>query len=120
MSEIREILAELVTVEGVRGAAVLTTDGIVVASELGDDFSDDVVVGLSSFLVATTARSLREAGMGTFHRFTLNATHGTVVLCDFGEAFVVAMTDQFADLQKCSIRVQETAAALRRVVRIEI
>ena len=67
-SEIHNVLAGLDRVRGVKGTGLLTSDGIMVASTLGEDFLDDVVAGLSSFLVSTTRRSLRDGrGAGRDH-----------------------------------------------------
>jgi hypothetical protein len=118
-NEIPDILVALNKVNGVVGSAVLTNDGMVVASLLGQGFLDDVVAGLSSFLISTTRRSLQEAGMGQFNRFVLNATHGKVVLVDIGAAFLIVLTSQFASLKHCIDAIGESAAALRRVSKIE-
>lgn len=119
-NEIPGILSALNKVNGVVGSAVLTNDGIVVASQLGQGFLDDVVAGLSSFLISTTRRSLQEAGMGQFDRFVLNATHGKVVLVDIGEAFLIVLTNQFASLKHCVGAIQEAASDLRRVSKIDV
>ena len=121
MSEINEILGELHEVSGVKGTAVLTTDGMTVASTLGEEFLSDVVAGLSSFLVSTTRRTLVDAGLGEqFTRFVMNATHGKVILLDLGEAFLVVITNQFTHLQNCLAEVQEAASKIRRVARIQM
>lgn len=120
MSEIQTILSNLNEVDGVMGSALLTKDGIMVASLLGKGFLDDVVAGLSSFLISTTSRSLGEAGMGSFSRFVLHSTHGKVILVDAGDAVLVVMTNQFAPLPSCMQSVQESAVELRRVARIQL
>ena len=121
MSQIPKILGRLEGVEGTKGAALLTTDGIMVASTLGEEFIDDVVAGLSSFLISTTRRSLADTGLdGGFSRFTLHSTHGNVVLVDLGEAYLVVITNQFAGLDTCLTEIEETAAALRRVAKIDV
>lgn len=119
-NQISDILASLNKINGVGGSAVLTNDGIVVQSQLGQGFLEDVVAGLSSFLISTTRRSLQEAGLGQFNRFVLNATHGKVVLVDIGEAFLVVLTNQFASLKHCVGAVQEAAAELRRAAKIDV
>ena len=43
-----ELLVDLRDVEGVRGCALSTNDGIIVRSELNGRFRDDVVSGLAS------------------------------------------------------------------------
>lgn len=121
MSQIQKILEKLRGVDGIKGAAVLTTDGITVAASLSEEFLDDVVAGLCSFLVSTTMRSIKEAGMsGAFSRFTLNATHGKVVLVELGEAYLVVLTNQFANLDACASDVDQAATKLRRVSKIQL
>ena len=121
MSQIPKILGKLDQVSGVKGTALLTNDGMMVASTLGEEFLDDVVAGLSSFLISTTKRSLRDAELGDrFSRFVLNSTHGKVVLLDVGEAFLVVITNQFTNLQACLTEVQEAAAKLRKVAKIQV
>ncbi len=121
MSQIAKILQKMGDVDGIKGTAVLTGDGIMVASTLGEEFLDDVVAGLSSFLITTTRRSLGEAGMPTaFSRFTLNSTHGKVVLVELGEAFLVVITNQFADLDRCYVDIDAAAKKLRKVSKIQV
>jgi predicted regulator of Ras-like GTPase activity (Roadblock/LC7/MglB family) len=121
MSQIAKVLDKLDKVSGVKGTALLTSDGMMVASTLGEEFLDDVVAGLSSFLISTTRRSLRDAALGDrFTRFVLNSTHGKVVITDLGEAFLVVITNQFTDLQGCLAEVQAAAAKLRKIAKIEV
>lgn len=121
MSEIQKILLRLDKISGVKGTALLTSDGMMVASTLGEEFLDDVVAGLSSFLISTTRRSLAEAELGgRFSRFVLNSTHGKVILLDLSESFLVVITNQFTNLQSCLIEVQDAASEIRQVARIQV
>lgn len=99
MREIDVLLEELSAQQCVRGCAVVTSDGIAVASRLHDRFREDVVVGLTSFLVQTTRRALDEAEDDpVLDRFVLHATHGKILNASLGDAWLVAITDQFARL----------------------
>ena len=121
MSEIHAILAKLGEVKDVKGIGLLTLDGIIVASTLGEEFLEDVVAGLSSFLISTTRRALVEAGLGdNLTRFVLNSTHGKVVLLNVGDAFLVVITSQFADLPSCLVEIQNAGSNIRRVARMEV
>ncbi|MEM7201619.1 MAG: roadblock/LC7 domain-containing protein [Planctomycetota bacterium] len=121
MSQINTVLGKLDKLEGVKGTALLTTDGMMVASTLGEEFLDDVVAGLSSFLISTTRRSLADASLSDrFDRFVLNSTHGKVIIIDLGESFLVVITNQFSDLRPCLEGVQRAAADLRRIAKIHI
>ena len=119
-NEIENILTSIGEVRGVVGSAVLTNDGMVVASQLGPGVLDDVVAGMSSFLIATTRRALQEAGMEQFNHFVLNATHGKVVLVDIGEAYLIVLTNQFASIADGMPVIERAAEDLREAARIEV
>ena len=120
MNAITEIIEDLSKITGVKGCAVVTSDGIMVASELAERFPEDVVAGLTSFLISTTRRSLAEGGLGRFRRFVMNCTHGKVVLCDAGDACLVALTDQFARIEDCLPAIEAASERLRDVVKIQL
>ena len=63
-----------------RGAAVVTADGLVAASSVATGLDPEVISGLASYLMMTTNRSLGEGGYGACTRLMLNATHGKAVL----------------------------------------
>ncbi len=116
MTTIKDILAELASVSGICGTALVTSDGMMVESVLRRRFADDVVAGLASFLVSTTRRAVGKAGR--LDRFTVHSTNGKLVLTDVGEAFLVAIADQFADLDPMMVEIDEAARRLRRIATI--
>ncbi len=118
MNSIQEILDSLKQAPGVKGAALVTGDGIVVASALGLELNSDVVAGLTSFLVTTTRRSLQEGGFGAFRRFMIQATNGKLLLLDLGESFLIVQTDQFARLDDCRDEVDQAAAAVAALSKV--
>ncbi len=118
MSAIQELLDELNLRDGVRGSALATADGIMVASALQDRFQEDVVSGLASFLVWTTRRAMGDGDV-RLDRFVMHATHGKLVIVDIGEAFLVVISDQFAPMDVLLVDIDETARLLRRKVRLE-
>ena len=114
MNAIHETLEELHRNSGIRGASVVTLDGLVAADSLDVGFSSDVVAGLASFLLMTMNRSLREGGMGECRQFMLHATHGKVVLMALDDAYLVVVFDQFADVQAVKGEIAEAAERIRR------
>jgi predicted regulator of Ras-like GTPase activity (Roadblock/LC7/MglB family) len=118
MSKIQDLLVDLRRTPGVKGAAVLTSDGLVAAESLDARFRSDVVAGLTSYLLMTTNRSLREGGLGDCSQFVLHATAGKAVFVALEQSFLVVMFDQFADLPAARKDVQEAAARIRRAARM--
>jgi predicted regulator of Ras-like GTPase activity (Roadblock/LC7/MglB family) len=120
MTTIREILDSLREVPGIKGTALVTPDGIVIASALSSTLNSDVVAGLASFLITTTRRSLTEGGLGSFNRFMVQATNGKILLMDLGDSFLIVHTDQFARLESSRMEVDEAAAEIQRLSRLSV
>lgn len=118
MSKIHEMLTELRRTPGIKGAAVLTADGLVAAESLDERYRSEVVAGLTSYLLMTTNRSLREGGLGDCSQFVLHATHGKAVFVALEQAYLVVMFDQFADLQGARQEVVDVAQRIRRSARM--
>jgi predicted regulator of Ras-like GTPase activity (Roadblock/LC7/MglB family) len=118
VNAIQELLDELREVAGVSGAAVVTSDGIMVSSVLKGRFRDDVVAGLASFLITTTRRAMGSQGNQGFSRFIMHATHGKVVLVDIQAAFLVVITDQFVDMEPLLGEVDEIGRRLARAAKL--
>jgi predicted regulator of Ras-like GTPase activity (Roadblock/LC7/MglB family) len=113
-SPIQESLVELRHAPGVKGAALVTADGLIAASSLDARFRDDVIAGLTSFLIMTTEKALQEVGMPSFMQFSLHATHGKAVIVDLEGSYLIVLLDQFADVDRCRDEIQGAAQGLRR------
>ncbi|MBK8099749.1 MAG: roadblock/LC7 domain-containing protein [Planctomycetes bacterium] len=119
MSKIQEALTELRRAPGVKGGALVTADGLMVAQSLDPRFHDEAVAGLTSFLLSTTCKSLADGGMGTCERFVLHATHGRAVFAAVEESFLVVLLDQFADFDGCKAEIDVAVQQLRRSSRLQ-
>lgn len=118
MNAMEAAISGLAQSDGVRGAAVITEDGMMVASALQGRFDLDVVAGLTSFVIATTRRVMLADGYDRLDRFVVHATHGKFVLSDIGNAFLIAITDQFVQLEPVLEVVAEATENLRRLARV--
>ena len=118
MSKIQDAIAELRHAPGVRGAAVVTADGLVAASSLATGLDPDVIAGLSSYLMMTTNRSLDEGGYGVCTKLLLNATHGKAVLVQLDDSYLVVLFDQFAEIDQADREVDEAVNRIRRASRL--
>ena len=118
MSSIQESVSDLKRVEGVKGCALVTLDGLIVAESLGNKFRGDVIAGLASYLVMTTEKVLGEGSNGSFSQFTIHAAHGKAVFEQIDEAVLVVLLDQFADLAVTQPEIKAIAQRLRRQAKI--
>ncbi len=118
MSKIHDAVGDLRRLPGVKGVAVVTSDGLVAATSLEEGLSADVVAGLSSYLMMTTNKSLAEGGLGGCARLSLHATHGKAILVDLTDSYLVVMFDQFADPMSAHKEIDEAAQRIRRASRL--
>ena len=112
MNQLQEALTGVLVTPDVRGAAVVTADGLVAASALGPELDPDALAGVASFLVVTTDRSLVEGGYGSSDRLTVRAAAGQAVLSKIGDSYLVVIYDQDADVTQID---EEAAAAVEQV-----
>lgn len=118
MSKIHDAVHELRRAPGVKGAAVLTTDGLVAAASLAEGIAIDVLAGLTSYLLMTTNRCLAEGSLGSCTQVTVHATHGKAVCVDLGDSHLVVLFDQFADVADALPEVQDASLRIRRASRL--
>ena len=118
MSKIQEAIVELRQAPGVRGAAVVTSDGLVAASSLSTGLDPDVIAGLASYLMMTTNRSLDEGGYGSATKLLLNATHGKAVFVELDDNYLVVLFDQFAEIEQADREVDQAAERIRHASRL--
>jgi len=118
MSKIHDAVAELRHAPGVKGAAVLTHDGLVAAASLDPALASEALAGLASYMLMTTNKCLAEGGMGACARLTLHATHGRAVFVDLSDSYLVVMFDQFSDVGLAKKEIDDAAARIRRASRM--
>lgn len=118
MSKIHDAVVELRRAPGIKGAMVLTADGLVAAQALDPQFGSDAVAGLTSYLLMTANRSLAEAGLPACSEFVLHATHGKAVFISLDESYLVVLLDQFADLSQTRQELRDAEQRIRRASRL--
>ncbi len=110
----KDVLQSLNQIPSVQGSMVITRDGILVASELGPNLSEDAVAALSSSLVLTLKRSLTSLDIAEVpEEIILSATQGKLVFCDLGRSFLVVVTQANLRLKEDFVDIRSSANKLR-------
>jgi predicted regulator of Ras-like GTPase activity (Roadblock/LC7/MglB family) len=118
MSKIHDAVADVRRAQGVKGAAVLTSDGLVAAASLDETLGNDALAGLASYLLMSTNKCLAEGSMGRCGRMVVHATHGKAVFVDLGDSALVVVLDQFSDVEAVRKEVDDAALRIRRASRL--
>ena len=116
----RRTLRQLNDVVGVKGSAIATKDGMIIASHLSRQLEEDVVAAMSASVILKTRRALEEHGLRHFARFTLVASHGKMVFTDTGPAFLIVVMDRNVNIGPVDIEIESAAMRIRNLGEIRI
>lgn len=113
-----EILKRLNHSVGVRGSMIVTSEGIVVASEIGQDLEEERVAAMASSVIQETQRCLNRLNLGQFSLFILTAVHGKMVFFDIGVAFLVVLAEKAINLDHTLIEIRGAAFKIKSRAKI--
>jgi uncharacterized protein len=115
-SAVRSILRALMgsTDAGIRAAAAITSDGMVIAAVLQEGVDADRFAAMSASLLALAEREIAETQRGRLKQLLIEGTEGAVLLVQAGEDAVLAVsTDPGALIGKIFISARASAEKLR-------
>lgn len=118
MSKIHDAVADVRRAAGVKGAAVVTHDGLIAAASLDETLGTDAIAGLASYLLMSTNKCLAEGSMGRCARLVVHATHGKAIFVDLGDSALVVVLDQFSDVDAARKEIDDAALRIRRATRL--
>ena len=98
---------------GVKGSMVVTSDGIVVASELHGGLREEAVAAMASSIIRQIAASLEDLELGKFVRFILTSEYGKMVFVDAGVAYLVVLADMTINLDITLLEIYGAAHRIR-------
>jgi predicted regulator of Ras-like GTPase activity (Roadblock/LC7/MglB family) len=114
-----DILKRLNRGLGIRGSMIVTADGIIVASHMGEDLDDNRVAAIASNVIQRTQHTLTEIELRKFSQFILTAVHGKMVFQDIGNAFLVVLTDKSINLDHTLIEIKGAAFKIQSRAKLE-
>jgi predicted regulator of Ras-like GTPase activity (Roadblock/LC7/MglB family) len=114
---VRETLRELNTTPGLRGSAIVTTDGVIVAAELATGTDADSFAALVSSLIAQVTANLPKLRLGRLRRAHVAASRSAFALADLGGVYLVAEVERDVEPASLEIELESAATRLRRLLR---
>ncbi len=115
---IQHTLRTLVTnTPDIEGAAVVSADGLIVASVLSTETDEDRVSAMAAALLALGERTAEELGRGTLEQMYVKGEHGYIVLMNAGSDSVLeAIAGSGAKLGMVLLEMKRAAAELARLI----
>lgn len=116
----RDTLKNLNQVVGINGSMLVTRDGMVVASELGEGLHEDAVAALAASVIRTTLKALKKIGEEGFSLFMLTASFGRLVLVDAQIAYLVVVTERTINIDGTILEMQSAVRQIQKKARITL
>ncbi len=116
----KELLKSLNEGVGIRGCLVMTRDGVVVASSLGDDLEEETVAALASSILIALMKPEKGLELGEAARFTLSAKHGRLIIEIMESLVLVVVTDKDIHLDITLLEIAGMGRRLQRMIRISV
>lgn len=101
----------------VEASALISTDGLMIASALPQDMDEDRVGAMSAALLALGERAARELARGTLERVLLQGEQGFVIMSASGpEAVLTVLARQNAKLGLVFLDIKRAAEAIVELI----
>lgn len=116
--EMVKLLKELqMTTPDIEASAVVSVDGLIIASALPADVEEDRVSAMSAAMLSLGERIAGELGRGSLDQVFVRGAEGYVLLMSVGEeAVLTALARKNAKLGLVFLDMKRTAAELARLV----
>ena len=101
----------------IEASAVVSVDGLTIASDLPADVEEDRVSAMSAAMLSLGERIAGELGRGSLDQVYIRGDHGFVILMSVGEdAVLTSLARKGAKLGLVFLDMRRTAADLTRLV----
>jgi len=115
--EIERVLKRLETVPGLEGAALVSSDGFMLASALPPEVSEDRVAAMGAAIVSIGERVNKELERGAFDMALISGSNGYTLATGAGiEAFLIVLASKNAKLGWVFLEVRRAAEELARIL----
>ena len=116
----KKLLKELNEGIGIRGSLVMTRDGVVAASCLGEELDEDALAALTSSVLLALESAPGGSPVGEAARFTLSAKHGRLIFEILESLVLVVVTDKDVQLDITLLEIAGVGRRLQRMTRISV
>ncbi len=110
-------LDELDNVQGIKGAAVVRRDGLLIASNLGQDINDDQVGAMTASTVGSGETASESLGMGEVNAVTIESKDGKLVSTGAGEEGILTiLTDSGVNMGLVKVEMEKATKKIKRIL----
>jgi hypothetical protein len=117
---LKSVLKSLCGSKGVRGALIITKDGMVIDSNVGEQYSAETLGAFMSQIAVTITNSLQGLGVKEFTRYVMQSSQMKVYIVDLGKSALIALADVDADAGEMNVALFQAANTIKKTGRIDV
>ncbi|MFW2330927.1 MAG: roadblock/LC7 domain-containing protein [Nitrospinota bacterium] len=118
MNPIKAILKRFCSIKKMRGALVITKDGLIIENHLESDAKAETLGAFMSQVAQTINNSLIVMNEESWVRYTLESNHERVYIENLGKSLLIALSEIDVDTGKINIALFQAANEIKKTGRI--
>jgi predicted regulator of Ras-like GTPase activity (Roadblock/LC7/MglB family) len=107
------ILNELAQMEGVRGVAVVSTDGLIVEAKLPQDLDPDAVAGMCATSFRNSVTSAKVLGSGKVKHVLIETETDFIIFSSIGNGFLAVVSTRKVNLGYLRIKIDKAVKEIK-------
>ncbi len=101
------------------GSAVMTPDGMVIASDLSGGYDEDALAAIGSSLIGSARKSLKGAADSRLEMMTVDGSLGKIVIVSAMKMLLLVIIDNRLEIDSTMLDIRGAADKLRRMVTLD-
>jgi len=115
--KLNEPLDSLDDVQGIKGAAVVRRDGLLIASNLGQDIDDDQVGAMTASTVGSGETASEALSMGSVDQVSIEADNGKLIATGAGDEGILAiLTEDDVNMGLVKVEMKDAVEKVKKVL----
>ena len=119
MTNIAQILQNLNKSNKIEGSMVITTEGIIISSEINIDVDKDRLAAFSSAIGLSITNSFSEIESKPFARYIINTGKWKLCFINIGKSYLIVISEFDIELTALNVELYRTADLLKKTGRLE-
>ena len=120
MITLKSALKSLCGFKGVRGALIITKDGMAIESNLSPPHNAETLAAFMSQIAVTVTNSLNGLGVKEFTRYVMQSSQSKIYIVDLGKSALIALSDLDVDAGEMNVALFQAANTIKKTGRIEV
>lgn len=117
--DIEQTLTQLNKNKHIKGSLIITQEGMVVTSALGEGQKADVFAAFYSSVGLTLLKSLKSLGIETFSRYILSSEDSNIFILNIEKLYLVVITDLSVKPSEINVELYQIERLIRKTGRLE-